>query len=284
MRHIPPGYAGLLDKVDEIGRAKYGDSWRGDKVAELRKAVPPEISRTPPPIQPLGGSSVGAPAGKIDPGRPLPSGEQLARHAQERQAARQHVAEAESQRENVIDDLRKCLWLSEQVAYEQLADGGVVSLPRNWAYSDHAAVAFFTGKTNSGRPVLISKWPDQKEPAEEPSPSPAQPTESGDLLANVALNETAEAAERPAAKTKKRRPRNREVEDLIAEGADAVRRGDNTMNGAATAIAGREWSKGKKLALSKPALVDQIRRGISTSRNLASGNPQIPKNSPKSPK
>jgi hypothetical protein len=184
MRHIPPGYVGLLDKVDEIGRAKYGDGWRGDKVAELRKAVPPEISRTPPPIEPLGVSSVGTPAGKINRGRPLPSAEQLARYAQERQAARQHVAEAESQRENVIDDLQKCLWLSEQIAYEQLADGGVVSLPRNWAYSDHAAVAFFTGKANSGRAVLISKWPDsQEEPAEEPSPSPAQPTESGDTEA-----------------------------------------------------------------------------------------------------
>ena len=35
MQHLPPGYVRVLEKIDEIGRAIYGNAWCGDQVAEI---------------------------------------------------------------------------------------------------------------------------------------------------------------------------------------------------------------------------------------------------------
>jgi hypothetical protein len=155
MRHIPPGYVGILTKIDKIGRAKYGDDWRGDKVAELRAAIPAEVSSTPPPIRSLGQGPSGRPASKTCWVPPSP--EQRARYSQERKAAEQQVTEAANQRDATIGELKKWLWRAEEIAYELLADGSLSPLPIYWAYSDAAAGTFLAGVTEHGRPVFLEE-------------------------------------------------------------------------------------------------------------------------------
>jgi hypothetical protein len=155
MRHIPPGYVGILTKIDEIGRAKYGDDWRGDKVAELRAAIPTEVSSTPPPIRSLGQGPSGRSASKTCWVPPSP--EQRARYSQERKAAEQQVTEAANQRDATIGELKKWLWRAEEIAYELLADGSLSPLPIYWAYSDAAAGTFLAGVTEHGRPVFLEE-------------------------------------------------------------------------------------------------------------------------------
>jgi hypothetical protein len=152
MEHIPPGYVGVLKKIAEIGRAKYGEDWRGNKVRELSAAIPPEVSRAPPPIEPVGRGHRG-PRLQWRP----PSAEQLVRLAQERKAAQQQLAEAAGQRDEAIDELKKRLWLCEEIAHEHLPDGSLSVLPKHWAYSEAADWVFLTGITESGRPVLIGE-------------------------------------------------------------------------------------------------------------------------------
>jgi hypothetical protein len=159
MEYIPPGYIGVLQKIDEIGRAQHGAAWRGDKIPELRATFPPEVSRTPAPIEPLSGTGISMATGgglapelqsHVTPG-------QLARYAQQRQAVQQQIAESSSQRDEAIGELKRRIWLREEVAYEHLPDGSLSVLPKHWGYSEAADRVFLIGVTESGHPVLIAE-------------------------------------------------------------------------------------------------------------------------------
>ena len=160
MQHIPPGYVRILAKIDEIGRATYGDAWCGDQVAERRErleAIPYLLRRPlPRPIEPLGqGPSSGSGGRDYKVHWSPPSPEQLARNAQERETAQQAVNEAVVQRDGAIGELKERLWRSADIAVELQPDGSLVAFSCNWAYGDAADAAFRACESESGRPVLI---------------------------------------------------------------------------------------------------------------------------------
>jgi len=125
-------------------------------------------------LSPPSSSGSGGRDYKVD--RSPPSAEQLARNAQEREAAQQAVNEAVAQRDGATDELMKRLWRAADIAYQLLPDGSLSAFPNNWAYGDAANTAFFTGESEGGRPVLVADGDAPRTDASTATPQPATVT------------------------------------------------------------------------------------------------------------
>src|SRR5262249_24194288 len=136
--------------------------WRGAQALKLReqanRADPKQFSRLPNPITPLrsrAGPREASWSIWADP-------EQLAAQQRRWEAAERLATEAENQLSQATDDLQRLLYgtppqsADALPAYEQLPDGSLSPIPHHRWFGDAAAYMFATGKTESGRPILVS--------------------------------------------------------------------------------------------------------------------------------
>jgi hypothetical protein len=163
LEQVPPGYIGLLQKLDAVGRAIFGDDWRGAEAPELRQRAeqvdPRRISRAPEPISRLGSPGHGGSQGRRwsiwdDP-------ERLADAQHRWEELKRLATEAENQRSQAISEMQRRFYgtppefANAVPVYEKLPDGSLSPIPRHHWYGDAAAYVFRTGETENGRPVLI---------------------------------------------------------------------------------------------------------------------------------